>query len=320
MEKPAILLAVCMLCCASSTVFAQTRPPSDLIARVRDGNGADLGEATLTKAPKGVLLEVRLKGLPPGPRGLHFHGAPSCNAPNFVSSGPHQNSEARNHGFLSPSGYHTGDLPNVYVGTDGTAQMDVFLPGAGLTPGQKGAIVGDQGVSLLVKSAADDYFSDPTGNSGARLACGVFMPPAALADAELARREADLAAREAELARKEAALQARAAAAPVVIPPPAATPQPAFTPSSAAPQALPATPVETAVGLPPSPQTIATPLPASLPDAQPRTPDAPSTGAQIIGPVPSPTLSAPQSPSIKRGPLQVPEDEGAPPAGTQGTY
>lgn len=310
-----------MLCCASGTVFAQTRPPSDLIARVRDGNGADLGEATLTKAPKGVLLEVRLKGLPPGPRGLHFHGAPSCNAPNFVSSGPHQNSEARNHGFLSPSGYHTGDLPNLYVGTDGTAQMDVFLPGAGLTPGQKGTIVGDQGVSLVVKSAADDYFSDPTGNSGARLACGVFMPPAALADAELARREADLAAREAELARKEAALQARAAAAPVL---PAPLPQPVIAPESAAPavQALPSAPVETAAGLPPSPQTITAPRPASAPDTAQRTSETPNSGAQIImpGPVPSPTLGAPQSPSIKRGPLQVPEDEGSPPAGTQGTY
>ena len=298
MEKPALLPAVFLLCCASDTVAAQTRPAPDLIAKVRDGNGAELGEATLTPAPKGVLLEVRLKGLPPGPRGLHLHGAAECRPPNFIASGPHQNGEARNHGFLAPTGHHTGDLPNLFVGSDGIAQMDAFLPGAGLTPGQKGAIVGEKGVSIVVKSAADDYLSDPTGNSGARLACGVFVAPATLADADLARREAELAQREAELARKEAELQARAAS----------TPQPAATPEPA----LPSAPAETAAGLPAAPQPAAVPAGATVPP----------TGAQIIKPdagnaAPS-TLSSPQAPSIKRGPLQVPEDSDAPHSGNDG--
>lgn len=293
MVRRVVIHAVCALSCAEGTAYAQTRPAADLVARVRDGNGADLGAVTLTKAPKGVLLEVRLKGLPPGPRGLHFHGIAECKPPSFVSSGPHQNGEARNHGFLAPTGYHTGDLPNLYVGPDGIAQMDVFLPGAGLTPGQKGAIANASGVSIVVKSAADDYFSDPTGNSGSRLACGVFAPPASLADADLARREAELAQREAELARKEAELQARATAVP----------QPAVDPVPAAQPALPSAPSETAVGLP------AAPPPAALP----------ATGAQIIQPgaAAPPVLGSPQAPSIKRGPLQVPED--APPSDGSGT-
>ncbi|WP_246047740.1 superoxide dismutase family protein [Hankyongella ginsenosidimutans] len=233
----------------------------------------------------------------PGPRGLHLHGAAECRPPNFIASGPHQNGEARNHGFLAPTGYHTGDLPNLFVGSDGIAQMDAFLPGAGLTPGQKGQLWG-KGVSIVVKSAADDYLSDPTGNSGARLACGVFVAPATLADADLARREAELAQREAELARKEAELQARAAS----------TPQPAATPEPA----LPSAPAETAAGLPAAPQPAAVPAGATVPP----------TGAQIIKPdagnaVPS-TLSSPQAPSIKRGPLQVPEDSDAPHSGNDG--
>jgi Cu-Zn family superoxide dismutase len=141
-------------------------------AEIHDGSGKKVGMATLTEAPHGVVLNVELMDLQPGPHAFHIHEVGKCEAPGFKSAGGHFNPMKKHHGVMNPEGMHEGDLPNVEVPASGTIKVQVFVPGATLT-GPQGILDGD-GAALVLHKTGDDLKTDPAGNAGDRIACGVI--------------------------------------------------------------------------------------------------------------------------------------------------
>jgi Cu-Zn family superoxide dismutase len=139
-------------------------------ADVRGSDGQLLGRLTITPTGAGTRVQGTLQGLPPGTHALHVHAVGQCTPP-FTSAGPHFNPENVPHGLASAQGGHAGDLPNVEVGQDGRASVDVT--GRGRLDGANGLLDAD-GAALVVHAAADDGVTDPAGNAGARIACGVI--------------------------------------------------------------------------------------------------------------------------------------------------
>lgn len=171
----AALFAAALVGAACTRYVRVAEPgPSSQSARaeLRNTAGQSVGTATLTQTPLGVLLTAQLSNLPPGTHAFHIHAVGLCQAP-FTTAGPHFNPANRQHGFLNPSGMHQGDLPNVIIPESGSAQVDVFLPGVSLATGSS-ALLDADGASLVLHAGADDYLSDPAGNAGSRIACGVI--------------------------------------------------------------------------------------------------------------------------------------------------
>jgi superoxide dismutase, Cu-Zn family len=141
----------------------------------RNTQGTEIGRATLTEEPNGVRIDLNLAFLQAGERGFHIHAVGSCEAPSFDSAGGHFNPTDRAHGFNHPEGPHAGDLPNLEVETDdGTARANFVVETVTLVRGQPNSLLDDDGSSLVVHAEADDYETQPTGNSGARIACAVI--------------------------------------------------------------------------------------------------------------------------------------------------
>ena len=139
-------------------------------ATIRDGAGRSLGTLTLTEGAQGVTLSGRLVGLPPGAHAIHIHGTGRCEPP-FASAGAHWNPTSRQHGTQNPQGPHFGDLPNLAVATDSTVTVQATTPG-GTLRGSNGLLDSD-GAAAVVHAQPDDYRTDPAGNAGDRIACGV---------------------------------------------------------------------------------------------------------------------------------------------------
>jgi Cu-Zn family superoxide dismutase len=142
-------------------------------AALKDAGGASKGMATVSDTSEGVRLVVEANGLAPGAHGLHLHTVGRCDGPGFSSAGPHWNPTGKMHGRDNPAGLHLGDLPNLIVGTDGSGRLEATISGAKLTGGSMPLLDAD-GAAIVVHAMADDYKTDPSGNSGARVACGVF--------------------------------------------------------------------------------------------------------------------------------------------------
>lgn len=156
------------------TTAAVESPPLRGQAVLKDKAGRQVGLANLTEGVDGVRIELTGVGLPPGPKGLHIHAVAKCDPPDFVSAGAHFNPVGKKHGRLNPEGAHAGDLPNLVVTPEGTAGLDVTAKAVTLRPGGPGSLFGEGGTSLVVHAQADDEKTDPTGNSGGRIACGVI--------------------------------------------------------------------------------------------------------------------------------------------------
>ncbi len=146
-------------------------PPKGEMARalVKDSQGKDVGEITFEQTPQGVLVRGNLSNLPPGQHAFHVHETGKCDAPDFKTAGAHFNPAKKAHGILSPKGRHHGDLPNLYVGQDGRVQFDTFAQ-HGLTVK---SMFDKDGSSVMIHTKEDDYHTDPTGDAGGRIACGV---------------------------------------------------------------------------------------------------------------------------------------------------
>jgi superoxide dismutase, Cu-Zn family len=143
-------------------------------ARVIDRQGNVVGRATFLPVPVGVAVRFEGRGLPPGPRGFHIHEHGVCNpADDFESAGPHWSPRDREHGHENPEGPHGGDMPNLVVEDDGTADVHVVLPGASLRAQGADSLVAGDGTALVIHAGEDDLRTDPTGGSGPRIACGV---------------------------------------------------------------------------------------------------------------------------------------------------
>lgn len=143
-------------------------------AALKDKTGGQVGLATLTEGPDGLRIEVAGGGLPPGPKGIHIHAVGKCDPPEFTSAGAHFNPGGAKHGRLNPDGSHAGDLPNLVVTQAGAASLDVTTKSVTLRAGAATSLFGPAGTSLVIHAQPDDERTDPTGNSGARIACGVI--------------------------------------------------------------------------------------------------------------------------------------------------
>jgi len=144
------------------------------VAELTNTSGQSVGTARFTQAGNVVRILVEAKGLPPGPHGAHVHAVGKCDPPDFNSAGPHFNPTNKQHGALNPQGSHAGDLPNLTVGPDGTGRMETTTEQLSLGSGPSSVWDAD-GSALVVHANADDFKTDPTGNSGGRVACGVIV-------------------------------------------------------------------------------------------------------------------------------------------------
>ena len=138
-------------------------------AMVKDAQGKDVGEITFEQTAQGVVVKGTLSNLPPGQHAFHIHETGKCEAPDFKTAGSHFNPGKKAHGMMSPKGKHAGDLPNLYVDQAGPVKCDTFSQ-SGLTVK---SLFDKDGSAVVVHAKEDDYFTDPTGDAGGRIACGV---------------------------------------------------------------------------------------------------------------------------------------------------
>jgi Cu-Zn family superoxide dismutase len=150
--------------------------PTTATAELKNAPGEVVGTATLTEVSGGVRVVLTARGLPAGDKGVHIHGVGTCEPPAFTSAGAHFNLAGRHHGLLNPLGPHAGDLPNLRIEADGSGRLESLNDRITLGTGPTSLFDGD-GSALVIHAAADDQRTDPTGNSGSRLACGVIVKP-----------------------------------------------------------------------------------------------------------------------------------------------
>ena len=142
-------------------------PPMPLV----NAGGQTIGSVVAWQTTGGIGFRITAAGLTHGIHGVHVHSVGRCDPPDFASAGPHWNPAGKKHGINNPEGPHGGDLPNVEVAANGTLGATLVLPNASMA-----SLIDADGASLVIHASADDYKTDPSGNSGARIACAVIRP------------------------------------------------------------------------------------------------------------------------------------------------
>ena len=158
----------------SGCASARVESPSAAQAVLKDRNGLQVAAATFTEGSAGVRIRVTASGLRPGAKGIHIHTVGKCEPPEFISAGAHFNPIGKKHGLQNPEGAHAGDLPNLIVSDTGSASFDVTTKAVTLQSGSPTSLFGPDGTSLVIHAQQDDEKTDPTGDSGGRIACGVI--------------------------------------------------------------------------------------------------------------------------------------------------
>ncbi|CAG9620997.1 superoxide dismutase family protein [Sutcliffiella rhizosphaerae] len=138
-----------------------------------NADGDSLGVAKVSEDSGGVKIELNLEGLPPGEHGVHIHETGLCDPPDFKTAGNHFNPDDKEHGLMHPEGAHVGDLPNIIVKDDGTVIAELIAPEATLKDG-KTSLFGKDGTAIIITETPDDGMTQPTGDSGERIACGLI--------------------------------------------------------------------------------------------------------------------------------------------------
>jgi len=170
------LLVIPALLCFCTTVALSDTAPKSAHADIMNAQGTKVGTAKLKAVSGGVQIKVSVSGLAAGLHGIHIHTVGKCEGPAFTTAGGHFNPTSAHHGVNNPMDPHphAGDLPNLTVGANGKGTLTFVDKSVTLGDGAN-SLFHDGGTSLVIHEKADDLMSDPAGNSGSRIACGVIQ-------------------------------------------------------------------------------------------------------------------------------------------------
>ena len=182
MKRLSLMFATTLV--TGTAACAPSEPPLGSVAQTATGGatatadvrsvvGQSRATATATQIGDSIRVRVDAQGMPRGTYAAHVHTTGACAPPDFNSAGPHWNPTGQQHGRNNPAGMHKGDLPNLAIGSNGRGNFEFTIPAASVSGGSTAMLDGD-GAALVIHSQADDHRTDPSGNAGARIACGVF--------------------------------------------------------------------------------------------------------------------------------------------------
>jgi len=143
-------------------------------ATLKSADGKDVGTAQLTQTPSGVLINLSVKGLPAGEHAFHVHAVGKCEPP-FTTAGGHFNPAGKKHGVMTAEGHHAGDMPNLHIPVSGELTIEVVNADITLDKGKPNSVFDADGSAVVIHAGKDDYKTDPTGDAGGRIACGVIQ-------------------------------------------------------------------------------------------------------------------------------------------------
>lgn len=154
-------------------IGCNTTKPKTAKAELRNAQNEVVGSATFTEDSEGVMVHIEASKLPPGQHGIHIHSTGDCTPPDFKTAGGHFNPDNKKHGSKNPQGMHEGDLENITVAADGTVKADLHVHHGTLGDAAT-SLIRQGGTSIVIHAQPDDEMTDPSGNSGDRIVCGVI--------------------------------------------------------------------------------------------------------------------------------------------------
>ena len=168
-----IVRVMCGLMAVAAVTVSFSAHAQTAKASLKDASGKDVGTVQFRQTPHGVLLKMSLKGVAPGEHAFHIHAVGKCEPP-FTSAGGHFNPASKKHGMEAAEGSHAGDMPNLHIPANGELTIDIANPMISLVKGQPSSVFDADGSSIIIHAGPDDYKTDPTGNAGDRIVCGVI--------------------------------------------------------------------------------------------------------------------------------------------------